>query len=116
VEAVRDVLRSKRLFRYGGVTANPLESSRVRRLERSFAGTVGARHALAVNSGTSALVSALAGMGVGRGDEVIVPAYTWISTAVAVVTVGAVPVIADVDESLTLDTTCEEPPLRWARW
>ena len=62
-----------------------------------------ARHALAVNSGTSALVSALAGMGVGRGDEVIVPAYTWISTAVAVVAVGAVPVIADVDESLTLD-------------
>jgi dTDP-4-amino-4,6-dideoxygalactose transaminase len=103
VEAVRDVLRSKRLFRYGGVTANPFEASRVRRLERSFARTVGARHALAVNSGTSALVCALTGMGVGRGDEVIVPAYTWISTAAAVVTAGAVPVIADVDESLTLD-------------
>ena len=103
VEAVRDVLRSKRLFRYGGVTANPFETSRVRRLERSFARTVGSRHALAVNSGTSALVSALAGMGVGRGDEVIVPGYTWISTAGAVVAVGAVPVIADVDESLTLD-------------
>ena len=43
VEAVRDVLRSKRLFRYGGVTANPFESSRVRRLERSFARTVGSR-------------------------------------------------------------------------
>jgi dTDP-4-amino-4,6-dideoxygalactose transaminase len=103
VEAVRDVLRSKRLFRYGGVTANPFETSRVRRLERSFARTVGADHALAVNSGTSALVAALAGMGVGPGDEVIVPGYTWISTAGAVVAVGAVPVIADVDESLTLD-------------
>ena len=103
VQAVREVIRSKRLFRYGGVTGNPLEASRVRRLERSFARTVGTSHALAVNSGTSALVCGLVGMGVGPGDEVIVPAYTWYSTAGSVLAVGAVPVIADVDESLTLD-------------
>jgi 8-amino-3,8-dideoxy-alpha-D-manno-octulosonate transaminase len=103
VAAVREVMRSKRLFRHGGVTANPLESSRVRRLERSFALTMGTSHALGVNSGTSALVCALVGMGVGPGDEVIVPAYTWFATVGAILAVGAVPVIADVDESLTLD-------------
>lgn len=103
VEAVREVMRSKRLFRYGGVSGNPLEGSRARRLERSFAAKVGSAHALAVNSGTSALVCGLAGMGIGPGDEVIVPAYTWFSTASAVLAVGAVPVVAEVDRSLTLD-------------
>jgi 8-amino-3,8-dideoxy-alpha-D-manno-octulosonate transaminase len=103
VEAVRDVIRSKRLHRHGGVTANPLERSRVGRLESSFARAIGTGHALGVNSGTSALVCALVGTGVGPGDEVIVPAYTWFSTVGAVLAVGAVPVVADVDESLTLD-------------
>ena len=103
VEAVREVIRSKRLFRYGTAGGNPLASSRVTRLERSFAATMGAGHALAVNSGTSALVCALVGLGVRPGDEVIVPAYTWFSTATAVLAVGAVPVVAEVDGSLTLD-------------
>jgi 8-amino-3,8-dideoxy-alpha-D-manno-octulosonate transaminase len=103
VEAVRDVMRSKRLFRYYGLSPNPLQRSRVRQLEREFVSLTGAGDALAVNSGTSALVSALAGFGVGPGDEVIVPAYTWFSSATAVLAVGAVPVIAEVDDSLTLD-------------
>jgi dTDP-4-amino-4,6-dideoxygalactose transaminase len=102
-EAARDVVRSKRLFRYGGVSPSLLERSRVSRLERRFADTVGVEHALAVNSGTSALVCGLVGLGVGPGDEVIVPAYTWFSTATAVLAVGAVPVVAEVDASLTLD-------------
>jgi dTDP-4-amino-4,6-dideoxygalactose transaminase len=103
VEAVREVIRSKRLFRYYGLTPNPLQRSRVRRFEKEFESFMGAGHALAVNSGTSALVSALNGLGVGPGDEVIVPAYTWFSSATAVMAVGAVPVIAEVDDSLTLD-------------
>ena len=103
VEAVREVIRSKRLFRYGGVSGNPFEASRVARLERSFAATMGADQALALNSGTSALVCGLVGLGIGPGDEVIVPAYTWFSTASAVVAVGATPVVAEVDDSLTLD-------------
>jgi 8-amino-3,8-dideoxy-alpha-D-manno-octulosonate transaminase len=102
-EAAREVVRSKRLFRYGGVSPSLLDGSRVRRLERAFARTIGVEHALAVNSGTSALVCGLVGLGVGPGDEVIVPAYTWFSTASAVVGAGAVPVVAEVDESLTLD-------------
>lgn len=103
VAAVREVMRSKRLFRFFGVSANPFDTSKVRQFEREFAAYMGVEHALAVNSGTSALVCALVGLGVGPEDEVIVPAYTWFSTASAVLTVGAVPIIAEVDESLTLD-------------
>ena len=52
---------------------------------------MGVSYALAVNSGTSALVCALAGLGVGPGDEVLVPAYTWVSTPAAVLAVGRSP-------------------------
>lgn len=98
--AVLDVLRSRRLFRYYGPEEGP---SRVAGLEQVFAERMGTSHAVAVASGTIALCAALAALGVGPGDEVIVPAYTWIATAAAVTAVGAVPVIAEVDESLTLD-------------
>jgi len=73
------------------------------RFERRFADMLGVRHALAVNSGTSALVAALSAAGVGPGDEVLVPAYTWMATAAAPVLVGAAPVLVDIDESLTID-------------
>lgn len=98
--AVVDVIRRKRLFRYYGPTEGP---SRVAELEKAFARDTGARYAVAVTSGTAALMCGLAALGVGPGDEVIVPAYTWMATASAVVAVGAVPILAEVDESLTLD-------------
>lgn len=98
--AVLEVLRAKRLFRYYG--PNPGES-KVAELERAFANRMGAKYALAVTSGTAALISGLVGLGVGPGDEVILPAYTWIASASAVVAVGAVPILAEVDDSLTLD-------------
>lgn len=98
VLSVARVLASGNLGRYaagdGSVTA---------RFEREAAGFLGTPHALAVNSGTSALVAALAGVGVGPGDEVLVPAYTWVSTAAAPLVLGAVPVLVEVDESLTMD-------------
>src|SRR5262245_9231482 len=99
-DAVLDVLRSKRLFRYYGATPGP---SRVDELENAFASAMGVEHAVAVSSGSGALMCALAALGVGPGDEVIVPAYTWIATPSAVVALGAVPILAEVDESLTLD-------------
>jgi dTDP-4-amino-4,6-dideoxygalactose transaminase len=99
-EAVLDVLRSKRLFRYYGPGST---RSRVSELEDAFAKAMGVKHSAAVSSGSAALMCALAGLGVGPGDEVIVPAYTWIATASAVVAMGAVPILAEVDESLTLD-------------
>lgn len=85
------------LYRYSS-TAHHLDA-----FEARFAAAMGAKHALALNSGTSALVCALAAAGVGPGDEVLVPAYTWMATAAAAVMVGAVPVLVDIDESLTID-------------
>ena len=99
-EAVLRVVRSKRLFRYYGTVDGPSE---VEAFELALAQHLSSRHALAVGSGTLALMTALAAAGVGRGDHVIVPAYTWVSTAAAALAVGAIPVIAEVDETLTLD-------------
>ncbi len=65
--------------------------------QEEFAEFVGAEHALLTHSGTSALVIALAAAGVGPGDEVIVPAYTFVATPLAVVACGARPLFADVD-------------------
>lgn len=77
--------------------------SEVASFEDELREVIGVEHALAVNSGTSALIAALVGAGVGPGDEVLVPAYTWVSTAAAPLAVGAVPVLVEVDETLTLD-------------
>ncbi len=99
-EAVLKVIRSKRLFRYYGPHPGP---SRVQGFESDFANHIGTSYAVAVSSGSAALVCGLAALGVGPGDEVIVPAYTWIASAQAVVSVGAVPVIAEIDSSLSLD-------------
>jgi dTDP-4-amino-4,6-dideoxygalactose transaminase len=71
----------------------------VRRFEESFASYIGCRHAIGVNSGTDALFLGLLSLGVGRGDEVIVPAYTYIASAFAVTYTGARPVFADIDET-----------------
>src|SRR5436190_4892555 len=100
VEAAARVLRSHNVFRYYGVGAGPHE---VEDFERELASQMGARHALCLNAGSSAIICGLIGAGVGEGDEVIVPAYTWNATPNAVLASGAVPVLAEVDESLTLD-------------
>ena len=99
-ESVLETLRSRRLFRYYGPNPGP---SKVAQLEEEFTAFMGTKHALAVTSGTAALITALVGLGIGPGMEVIIPAFTWIATASAVIALGAVPVIAEVDESLTLD-------------
>ena len=98
--AVLEALRNKRLFRYYGPNPGP---SKVEELEAAFAAHMGAQRALAVTSGTAALICGLQGIGVGPGDEVIVPAYTWIASASAVAAVGGIPIPADVDDTLTLD-------------
>ena len=100
LEALARVIESKNLFRYYGVGDGPDE---VASFEREFAELIGAKHALCLNAGSSALICALIGAGVGEGDEVIVPAYTWNATPNAVLATRALPVLAEVDESLTLD-------------
>ena len=95
INAVTELLRNQQLFRHR-------EFSETGLMEKEAAEFIGTKYALMVNSGTSALICALIGVGIGPGDEVIVPGYTFIATASAVVAVGAVPVIAEVDESLGL--------------
>jgi len=74
------------------------------RFEQNFAAYCGTEHGIGVSSGTAALELALRGLGVGPGDEVIVPTYSFIATAEAVSTVGATPVIVDVEEETALIT------------
>src|ERR1700738_3290696 len=96
--ALGRVIANGKLLRYDvgglGLTA---------RFETQLKEKLGVKHVLAVNSGTSALIAALVGAGIGPGDEVLVPAFTWVSTAIAPLAVGAVPVLVDVNESLTID-------------
>lgn len=99
IAAVTEQLRTKTLFRF----AKDREASSVARLEDLFAEKSGAAHVLAVNSGTSALIAGLVGLGVSQGDEVLVPAYTYIATAAAVLALGAIPRLVEVDASLTMD-------------
>jgi dTDP-4-amino-4,6-dideoxygalactose transaminase len=96
--ALGRVIASGKLSRYS--TGNTGATSR---FEARLREKLEVKHVLTVNSGTSALISALAAAGVGPGDEVLVPAYTWVSTAVAPLAVGAVPILVDIDESLTID-------------
>ena len=91
------------LFRY----YNP-RPSKVEAAEKAFGDLIGAKHCLAVNSCTSALVCAYRALGIGAGDEVIVPAYTFFATAATVVTSNAIPVIVEVDDSLCLDPAAVE--------
>jgi hypothetical protein len=82
--------------------------SKTEQFEKMVREKVGSKHVLAVNSGTSALVAALVAAGIGPGDEVIVPAYTFFASASAVVVAKAIPVITEIDESLTLDPAAVE--------
>lgn len=100
-QAVVDVIRSRRLFRYYGPGCS---ASRVEEFEKRFAALAGAKYALGTSSCTGALTVALLAAGVQPGDEVIVPAYTFVASAAAVVAANAIPVIAEVDDSLTLDS------------
>src|SRR5215218_7926060 len=77
--------------------------SEVQLFEKELSQFMGVQHSLGVNSGTSALICALVGCGIGPGDEVIVPAYTWVATAAAPLAVGAVPVLAEINWTLTID-------------
>ena len=78
----------------------------VEKFEHEFANYLGARHAIGVNSGTSALHLAVLAAGIGAGDEILVPAHTFIATAWSALYVGAIPVFCDVDErSGTIDLT-----------
>ena len=99
VEAATRVVRSRSLFRYYGVDPQ----REVEAFESEFARFLGVPHVVAVSSGTAALGVALAALGVGPGQEIIVPAYMWVSVAAAVINRGAIPVLVDIDDTFCID-------------
>lgn len=98
---VNDVLETGILMRYG--FDGPRKGIwKAKELEQAINERFGSAYSQLVSSGTAALTTALASLGIGYGDEVIMPAFTFVASFEAVLSVGAVPVLVDVDESLTL--------------
>ncbi len=98
-DALAAVIARRSLFRY----QDDLTAGTVADFERAACDLLGCRYAVAVANGTAALRTTLAALGVGCGDEVIVPAFTFVATVNAVVSAAAVPVFAEVDDTLGLD-------------
>lgn len=97
-----DVMESGYLFRYGAED-DPAFKRKVVTFEKEFAAYMGAQYCVATSSGTGSLMCCLAGLGIGPGDEVIVPGYTFIASISSVILSKAIPILADIDESLTID-------------
>lgn len=106
-EQVNEVLESGVLMRYGfdGMRNGHWKA---KELEKALEERMGVNHAQLVSSGTAALTVALASARVGAGDEVILPTFTFVASFEAVLSVGAVPILVDVDDTLTLDPVAVE--------
>ncbi len=102
IEAVNEVMQSGYLFRYGSEN-DPKFLHKVSTLENEFARYCGVKFALATSSGTASLVASVIALGLKPGDEIIVPAYTFVASYSSVIFAGIVPVLAEINESLTLD-------------
>ena len=95
IAAVTKVLRDGTLFRYG-------IGGECDRFEARYAEYLGVKHFAIAASGSNALAAAMVAVGLGPGDEVLIPAHTYMATATSVLAVGAIPVIVDIDESITI--------------
>lgn len=99
---VNDVLETGILMRYG--FDGPRKGIwKAKELEEAITKVFGCDYAQLTSSGTSALTTAMAALGIGAGDEVIMPSFTFVASFEAVLSVGAIPVLVDIDETLTLD-------------
>ena len=98
---VNDVLETGILMRYGFDGARN-GVWKAKELEQELCHTFGSRHAQLLSSGTAALTTAMAALGIGAGDEVIMPTFTFVASFEAVLSIGAIPVMVDIDETLTL--------------
>lgn len=101
IEAIARVIRAGTLFRYR-------DGSECERFERRYAETLGVKHFDLAASGTLGLSAGLIGLGIGPGDEVLIPAHTYMATATAVLAVGAIPVLVEINETLTIDPEAME--------
>ena len=101
---IMDVLAGGNLFRYGSPGVDGFQA-KVATFEREMAERLGHKHVVATSSGTGSLMCCLAALGIGMGDEVIVPGYTFIASISTIALMNAIPVLAEIDESLTIDPT-----------
>src|SRR5436189_3529656 len=99
---VNEVLESGILMRYGFDTLRD-GKWKSRELEETICKRFGSKYAQITSIGTSALTSALASLGIGADDEVIMPCFTFVASFEAVLSVGAIPMLVDVDDTLTLN-------------
>ncbi len=99
IQAISNVLRKKKLFRYQGKDVE----TECLLFEKEFSKYLGEGHSVLLSSGTNALVTALAALNIKAHDEIIVPAYTFFATLAAILEIGAIPVIVNVNDHLTLD-------------
>jgi 8-amino-3,8-dideoxy-alpha-D-manno-octulosonate transaminase len=99
---VNDVLNTGILMRYGFDGARQ-GIWKAKELEQEVCNTFGSKYAHLTSSGTAALTTAMAALGIGAGDEVIMPAFTFVASFEAILSTGAIPVLVDVDDTLTLN-------------
>ena len=96
VQAIKKIISKGKLFRY-------LENSECDFFEKNYSKYLSIKHTALASSGTAALTAALVGLKIGPGDEVLIPAHAYMATAMSVLSVGAIPIIVDIDETLTID-------------
>jgi len=99
---LNDVVQNGVLMRYG-FDNNRNGHHKAKELEQEICNYFGCNHAQLLSSGTAALTTAMQALGIGYGDEVICPSFTFVASFEAILSVGAVPVLVDIDETLTLD-------------
>ncbi len=104
---LNDVVDNGILMRYGFDGARK-GHWKAKELEAAISQQFGVKYAQLTSSGTSALTTAMAALGIGYGDEIITPAFTFVASFEAILSVGAVPVLVDIDESLTLNPDAVE--------
>jgi 8-amino-3,8-dideoxy-alpha-D-manno-octulosonate transaminase len=100
-----EVLKNRSPFRWWGIDPQGKPPDKCMNFEKEFAAHQNTQFAVAVTSGTTALMTAMAALGVGPGDEVILPAWTWYACYDAILFAGALPVFAEVDDSMNIDPT-----------
>src|SRR5262249_4116144 len=101
IDAIANVIRNHALFRYG-------VGGECYRFEARYARYLGVKHFALAASGSNALAAAMTAVGLGPGDEVIIPAHTYMATATSVLSTGAIPLIVDIDETLTIEPDAVE--------
>lgn len=98
IDALIKLFAKKKFYRY-----HPKDPTECDQFEAEFAKWMGSSHSLILTSGTNALLAALLSIGISPGDEVLIPAYTFIATAAAVVQAGAIPILVNIDNNLGMD-------------